>query len=1064
MTSTNLQLLEQCVAAATAAMVEQGAIDQETSIAVWATSGNKAAERGLYGSIIECVDPTSQYITYYSTATSGDLVTGVNNQEKLTLQKNNGSGATTKKTGAELATMGIRRIAQGVLTIGQHAGACAPSITIGGLPATLSPIASDPFKQLAVAINDSDAQTMDIGDAFPAAGIVWRMWSGKRGGAEATPEGAGLVAIATANALVAPEATIQGTQLGAALVGAALRTMGVTDAAGNCATGELGSFIAAWAGQPRSKDIVSIALAEAADSAPRAGGTAQRAAAKAAGEAIIAATRVALVEIISHATAVAEKGKRLTDTGLTLHAALIGAYARAAYLDERRVDEVIANAHAARVPAPVPAPADAATVLAQARAAQAARMAAGLKDPVVALAVRTAMIKLLEQEGWKPETANAPPPPHPAGPLGAVGGSAGGGAVDGAAGGAAGETGAGALGGAAGAGGMGGLIGEASLAELRPAGAEGLSTAEVLGELAKALPARSSGAPTSAADVIDALGEAVGAKATSGLFGGNAGAAAEQAAEDFETLVRNSDAVFEGVVGNWAEAVFRLEKVMLAHARSRSPAEVAGPPPARGGRRGESALRSKVDKASVSEAARACSAGVIAPLFEEQLVLLESRAPVEAGALQEAARLVGNTDIYSGVAAGYAAHGYLFSNGRATGSLPAKGEAATTAIAARESLLLFITMAIENIITRKRAHERAADVAKLATCILVLDLELELIVVILGGIRPEDDESGTERDMQFAGTWGSLDETQAKTDMPLAFDRLGSILGAVHSTAGGAPMSASKPGFGIGDKARQATARLSPEKYKELFADFFRRVKYAAHARRTRLNQPLVDIEKELNDTFAAKYNPLIAEQRVERTTLRCMAEGAPRAPSPKRERDGEAAAEQKQLSAKERRTRGMPSATKEAKLAAAAAANAAANATAASAAAAALGDHPPPPKEKKDARGGSRTPPSFAPNSISKMVDKVDHMGAVEAVDFLIIKAHGAAAERLECRPCGFIVLTGTCRSATNNSIKCLNCAAHALTSPPGKDVLSVPAGTVAKVKAACTARLASDITAAAA
>eukprot|EP00964_Phaeocystis_antarctica_P029449 scaffold16591_cov67-Phaeocystis_antarctica.AAC.1 len=135
---------------------------------------------------------------------------------------------------------------------------------------------------------------MDIGDAFSAAGIVWSMWNGKRGGAEATPEGAGLVAIATANALVAPEATIQGTQLGAALVGAALRTMGVTDSTGNCATGELGSFIAAWAGQPRSKDIVSIALAEAAASAPRAGGTAQRAAAKAAGEAIIAATRVAL--------------------------------------------------------------------------------------------------------------------------------------------------------------------------------------------------------------------------------------------------------------------------------------------------------------------------------------------------------------------------------------------------------------------------------------------------------------------------------------------------------------------------------------------------------------------------------------------------------------------------------------------------------------------------------------------------------------------------------------------------------------------------------------------------
>ena len=62
MTPNKLQLLEKSVAAATAKMVEQGAIDQETSIAVWTTSGNKAGERLLYGSIIECVDPLSQVI------------------------------------------------------------------------------------------------------------------------------------------------------------------------------------------------------------------------------------------------------------------------------------------------------------------------------------------------------------------------------------------------------------------------------------------------------------------------------------------------------------------------------------------------------------------------------------------------------------------------------------------------------------------------------------------------------------------------------------------------------------------------------------------------------------------------------------------------------------------------------------------------------------------------------------------------------------------------------------------------------------------------------------------
>ena len=140
--------------------------DLETSIAVWATSGNKAAEQMLLGSIIECVDPGSKNVTYYTTATSGDLVSGASNQEKLSLHKNSGTGATIKKTGAEVAAMGIRRIALGVLTHGQHAGANAPSVVIGGLPVTLSPIASDPFKQLAVSINDSDVQAMNIEEAL----------------------------------------------------------------------------------------------------------------------------------------------------------------------------------------------------------------------------------------------------------------------------------------------------------------------------------------------------------------------------------------------------------------------------------------------------------------------------------------------------------------------------------------------------------------------------------------------------------------------------------------------------------------------------------------------------------------------------------------------------------------------------------------------------------------------------------------------------------------------------------------------------------------------------------
>ena len=112
-----------------------------------------------------------------------------------------------------------------------------------------------------------------------------------------------------------------------------------------------------------------------------------------------------------------------------------------------------------------------------------------------------------------------------------------------------------------------------------------------------------------------------------------------------------------------------------------------------------------------------------------------------------------------------------------------------------------------------------------------------------------------------------------------------------------------------------------------------------------------------------------------------------------------------------------------------------------------------------EDEDGARQWVPSFKANSITKMVDKSTHKGAVEAVDYLIISTGGLAAARLERRPCGFIVITGMCRSATDPEINCLNCAAHALMSPPGCDVVAVPEGTVAKVKAACVPRLALHI-----
>ena len=99
-----------------------------------------------------------------------------------------------------------------------------------------------------------------------SAGLRWRRWAGQNGGAGATPEGGGLRPIAEADAVGVDGAAFQGLELGAALVRAALRTMGVTDAAtGKCTNEALADFISAWAGVTRASAIVSVCLAEDRD-------------------------------------------------------------------------------------------------------------------------------------------------------------------------------------------------------------------------------------------------------------------------------------------------------------------------------------------------------------------------------------------------------------------------------------------------------------------------------------------------------------------------------------------------------------------------------------------------------------------------------------------------------------------------------------------------------------------------------------------------------------------------------------------------------------------------------
>ena len=161
---------------------------------------------------------------------------------------------------------------------------------------------------------------------------------------------------------------------------------------------------------------------------------------------------------------------------------------------------------------------------------------------------------------------------------------------------------------------MPGLLYAPTFSELRPSGAEGLSNAQVLGELAKVLPTRGA-TPAPAADISEALAKANGAGAVS-LFGGGSDVEAEPAAEDFEALVLRANVVLEGVVTSWAEAAARLHKIfMLAARRTETAAALHTGTAAKAWRKdteaSESALRALVPKAGSGALAQGYAAAAL---------------------------------------------------------------------------------------------------------------------------------------------------------------------------------------------------------------------------------------------------------------------------------------------------------------------------------------------------------------------------------------------------------------------------------------------------------------------
>ena len=279
--TTKLDALAASVQAAVQTMVDCKTIPSESVSAIWGDTDHKELEPMLLGSLLK-FGPVGQASEFYAAvSTTGEVVFGTGDRAKLALSKSGGTGPLSKMTGPELKAAGLTHCILGIFSNTAGAGSNAGSVTVGGLAATLAPVCAAEFEYLAITIGGGQPQHQAIEAAVLTTGLHWRVWSGQIGGAGATPEGGGLRPIAEADAVEVNEASLQGTGTGAALVGAAVRTMGVTDAlSGKCTTETLADFIAAWAGITQASPIVSVCLAEDRDD------TTTRAAAKAAGEAI----------------------------------------------------------------------------------------------------------------------------------------------------------------------------------------------------------------------------------------------------------------------------------------------------------------------------------------------------------------------------------------------------------------------------------------------------------------------------------------------------------------------------------------------------------------------------------------------------------------------------------------------------------------------------------------------------------------------------------------------------------------------------------------------------------
>jgi hypothetical protein len=364
---------------------------------------------------------------------------------------------------------------------------------------------------------------------------------------------------------------------------------------------------------------------------------------------------------------------------------------------------------------------------------------------------------------------------------------------------------------------------------------------------------------------------------------------------------------------------------------------------------------------------------------------------------------------------------------------------------------VFITESIEDVVGPINSTSAADDITRLTHMILVGGIEYPHAVKLLGCTPPALRGKGTSQSAIGEGRWGSIADTEGrwKSDVPTALGFLARILANVWGTAAGGPIGTAHE-FNLPQEVRIIVGTLTHPKAKEVFEDFFEQAAVQAKRLRQREGMDKVDWPMYVSSMAERKYSALLLELRAEEAADRKCDERADRGGGG--DGGGSGAGDKRRTPG----TPGTPGPVGEPGSRAKARAQRQAEYNNAKAAA---GGAPlqlagaaavQPPKPAKPSGGGVSWVPDFKPDSITMFVDKINQMGAVDAFEYLCRQANptGQAADM----PCAFAALS---KCSTQLTKPCRSCTRQAQMTTP----TPVPAGAVARVKAACVAAIASRI-----